>query len=199
VKLAVIAGDGIGPEVVGQAVKVLDAVLPGVEKTSYDLGARRYHATGEVLPDSVLDELRGHDAILLGAIGDPSVPSGVLERGLLLAIRFALDAIRAQPLGYLHALFEVALDVLKRSKDINSPAAIRDSILATNYNSIVGPIAWHGQPVKNVTKTPLVGGQWIPGSQFKGGGGQHFKYDLVIVNNEHDPTIGLQRKLEPLS
>jgi 3-isopropylmalate dehydrogenase len=90
-KLAIIAGDGIGPEVVGEAVKVLDAVVPGVEKTSYDLGARRYHATGEVLPDSVLDELRGHDAILLGAIGDPSVPSGVLERGLLLRIRFALD------------------------------------------------------------------------------------------------------------
>jgi 3-isopropylmalate dehydrogenase len=90
-KLAIIAGDGIGPEVVGEAVKVLDAVRPGVEKTSYDLGARRYHATGEVLPDSVLDELRTHDAILLGAIGDPSVPSGVLERGLLLRIRFALD------------------------------------------------------------------------------------------------------------
>ena len=72
-RLAIVAGDGIGPEVVGEAVKVLDAVLPGVEKTSYDLGARRYHATGEVLPDSVLDELRTHDAILLGAIGDPSV------------------------------------------------------------------------------------------------------------------------------
>ncbi len=90
-RLAIVAGDGIGPEVVGEAVKVLDAVLPGVEKTSYDLGARRYHATGEVLPDSVLDELRTHDAILLGAIGDPSVPSGVLERGLLLRIRFELD------------------------------------------------------------------------------------------------------------
>ncbi|OBG21284.1 3-isopropylmalate dehydrogenase [Mycolicibacterium celeriflavum] len=90
-KLAIIAGDGIGPEVVGEAVKVLDAVVPGVDKTRYDLGARRYHETGEVLPDSVLDELREHDAILLGAIGDPSVPSGVLERGLLLRIRFALD------------------------------------------------------------------------------------------------------------
>ncbi|MDT5095869.1 MAG: 3-isopropylmalate dehydrogenase [Mycobacterium sp.] len=90
-KLAIIAGDGIGPEVVGEAVKVLAAVLPGVETTNYDLGARRYHATGEVLPESVLDELRAHDAILLGAIGDPSVPSGVLERGLLLKIRFALD------------------------------------------------------------------------------------------------------------
>jgi 3-isopropylmalate dehydrogenase len=91
VRLAIIAGDGIGPEVVGEAVKVLDVVLPDVEKTSYDLGARRFHATGEILPDSVLDELRAHDAILLGAIGDPSVPSGLLERGLLLQIRFELD------------------------------------------------------------------------------------------------------------
>ena len=90
-RLAVIPGDGIGPEVIGEALQVLDVVLPGVEKTEYDLGARRYHATGEVLPDGVIDELRGHDAILLGAIGDPSVPSGVLERGLLLRTRFALD------------------------------------------------------------------------------------------------------------
>lgn len=90
-KLAVIAGDGIGPEVVAEATNVLDIVLPGVEKTEYDLGARRYHATGELLPDSVLTELREHDAILLGAIGDPSVPSGVLERGLLLRMRFLLD------------------------------------------------------------------------------------------------------------
>ncbi len=90
-KLAVIAGDGIGPEVIAQALRVLDAVQPGVEKTHYDLGAKRYHATGEILPEAVLEELRGSDAILLGAIGDPSVPSGVLERGLLLRIRFALD------------------------------------------------------------------------------------------------------------
>ncbi len=105
-----------------------------------------------------------------------------------------------QPLGYLHALFEVAIDVLKRAKNIDSPGDIRFSILATNYNSIVGPIAWQGRPVKNVAKTPLVGGQWIPSSQFKGGvAGQSFHYDLVIVNNEHDPNVGLQRKLEPLS
>ena len=90
-RLGVIAGDGIGPEVVGEALKVLDAVFPGVEKTEYELGARLYHRTGEVLPDSVLDEIKGQDAILLGAIGDPSVPSGLLERGLLLRIRFELD------------------------------------------------------------------------------------------------------------
>jgi 3-isopropylmalate dehydrogenase len=91
VKLAIIRGDGIGPEVIAEAVKVLDAVLPGVEKTHYDLGAKRFHATGELLPDSTVAELREHDAILLGAIGDPSVPSGVLERGLLLRLRFELD------------------------------------------------------------------------------------------------------------
>lgn len=94
IKLAVVAGDGIGPEVVAEGLKVLQVALQGeasVEITEYDLGARRWHATGETLPDSVLDEIRGHDAILLGAIGDPGVPSGVLERGLLLKLRFALD------------------------------------------------------------------------------------------------------------
>ena len=70
-KLAIIAGDGIGPEVVGEAVKVLDAVLPGVEKTSYDLGARRYHATGEVLSESVLEELRTHVKTLLDPTAAP--------------------------------------------------------------------------------------------------------------------------------
>lgn len=91
--LALIPGDGIGPEVTAQAVRVLQAAATDVtfSTTSYDLGARRWHATGEALPDGVLEEIRGHDAILLGAVGDPSVPSGVLERGLLLRLRFALD------------------------------------------------------------------------------------------------------------
>jgi 3-isopropylmalate dehydrogenase len=91
VKLAVIPGDGIGVEVTEQALRVLTAVRPGVDPTQYDLGASRWHRTGEVLPDSVLEEIRGHDAILLGAVGDPSVPSGILERGLLLRLRFELD------------------------------------------------------------------------------------------------------------
>ncbi|GGL85026.1 3-isopropylmalate dehydrogenase [Nakamurella endophytica] len=90
-KLAVIPGDGIGPEVVAEGLKVLTGVVPSVETTMYDLGAARWHRTGELLPDSVLRELRQHDAILLGAVGDPTVPSGILERGLLLRLRFELD------------------------------------------------------------------------------------------------------------
>jgi 3-isopropylmalate dehydrogenase len=93
--LAVIPGDGIGSEVIAEALRALETVAPvadlKVNPTHYDLGAAFYHRTGETLPDTVLGELQGHDAILLGAVGDPSVPPGVLERGLLLRLRFALD------------------------------------------------------------------------------------------------------------
>ncbi len=92
IRLAVIGGDGIGPEVVAEAIKVLRAVgTLAIEPTSYDLGSERWTRTGEILPDSVLSEIAGHDAILLGAVGDPSVPSGILERGLLLRLRFEFD------------------------------------------------------------------------------------------------------------
>ena len=91
IKLAVIGGDGIGPEVVAEALKVLQAANVGVDATTYDLGAQRWHRTGETLPDAVLEEIRAQDALLLGAVGDPTVPSGVLERGLLLRLRFELD------------------------------------------------------------------------------------------------------------
>ena len=104
-----------------------------------------------------------------------------------------------QPIGYHHALFEVALDVLKRSKDVDSPAAIRDAIRSTKYDSVVGHIAWEGKPVPNVAKTTLVGGQWVPGYKFdKWLAGQKFKYDLVIVDNANDEMISVQRKLEEL-
>jgi 3-isopropylmalate dehydrogenase len=101
VRLAVIPGDGIGPEVTAEALKVLEQVTGGpaggvkFESTRYDLGAERYLATGEVLPDTVLSEIREHDAILLGAVGgkpgDKRLPAGILERGLLLKLRFELD------------------------------------------------------------------------------------------------------------
>jgi 3-isopropylmalate dehydrogenase len=93
--LAVIPGDGIGPEVVGEGLKILDAVAKKYDlvfnKTNYELGAAYWHKTGETLPDSVMAELAKSDVILLGAVGDPTVPSGVLERGLLLKLRFAFE------------------------------------------------------------------------------------------------------------
>ncbi|AYD90111.1 3-isopropylmalate dehydrogenase [Actinomyces lilanjuaniae] len=95
ISLAVIPGDGIGKEVVPEGMKVLDAVLKGtgvdLVTSYYDLGAERWHRTGETLTDDDLESIKQHDAILLGSVGDPSVPSGILERGLLLRLRFALD------------------------------------------------------------------------------------------------------------
>jgi len=95
-----------------------------------------------------------------------------------------------QPIGFQHALFEVAIDVLKRAKNLSDPKSILESIIATNYQSIVGPIQWTGTPVKNVTKTALVAGQW----QRKNG-----KFDLVITENKTAPNIPLGGKLQPIS
>ena len=95
IDLAVIPGDGIGPEVTAQAVKALKAAIEksdiDLSITEYDFGAERYNRTGEILSDEELENLKKHDAILLGAVGDPSVTSGILERGLLLKMRFGLD------------------------------------------------------------------------------------------------------------
>lgn len=93
-----------------------------------------------------------------------------------------------QPLGFAHALFEIAVDVLKRTKDLNASASIRDAIASTNLNTVVGPISWQGGPVKNVAKTPLVGGQWRKGGKFK--------YDLVVVDNSLAKNIPVQDKLK---
>src|SRR5207244_10146669 len=90
-RVGIIGGDGIGPEVTAEALKVVRAAGVELATTDYDLGGRRYLATGEVLPDAVLDELRGLDAILLGAVGTPEVPPGVLERGLLLRMQLELS------------------------------------------------------------------------------------------------------------
>jgi 3-isopropylmalate dehydrogenase len=137
-RLAVIAGDGIGPEVVAEGLRVLDAVLPGVETTPYDLGAAAYHRTGEALPDSVLDELRGHDAILLGAVGDPSVPPGVLERGLLLRLRFALD-------------HHVNLRPVRLFPGVRSPLGERDIDMVVVREGTEGPYVGNGGRMREGT------------------------------------------------
>ena len=90
-RIAVIGGDGIGPEVTAEALGVVRAAGVEVETQEFDLGGARYLRDGEILSDGVLDELRSFDAILLGAVGDPRVPPGVIERGLLLKMRFELD------------------------------------------------------------------------------------------------------------
>src|SRR5262249_45259487 len=87
-RVGIIGGDGIGPEVVGEALKVVRAAGVELDTVDYDLGGRRYLETGEVLPDAILEEIRGLDAILLGAVGTPEGPPGVLDRGLLLRMRF---------------------------------------------------------------------------------------------------------------
>ena len=117
--LAVIAGDGIGPEVTSVGLAALEKALVGLVEldiTNYDLGSDRYLATGEALTEADLDALKQHDAILLGAIGDPRVPSGVLERGLLLKLRFAFDHhINLRP----SKLFPGVTSVLANVSDID--------------------------------------------------------------------------------
>ncbi len=95
-----------------------------------------------------------------------------------------------QPIGFKHALLEVAMDVLKRTKDIDDPKSVLEAIVTTDYRSIVGPVSWKNGPVKNVSTTPLVGGQWLKG--------EAFKYDIKIVNNAAYPAIPTLRKLIPI-
>jgi branched-chain amino acid transport system substrate-binding protein len=94
-------------------------------------------------------------------------------------------------LGYAHALFEVAADVLKRTKDLEKKASIRDAILGTELDTIIGHVSWKGGPVKNVAKTPLVGGQWVKGKKNK--------YDMVIVNNETAPQVSKQAGIKAIA
>lgn len=95
-----------------------------------------------------------------------------------------------QPIGFQHALFEVAIDVLKRTKNLGESASILEAMVSTDYNSIVGPIKWSGKPVKNVSKTPLVAGQWRKAE--KG-------FELVVCENSTAPSIPTQDKVKLLS
>jgi len=121
-RIAVIPGDGIGPEVVREGLKVLEAAASATgmkyELFHYDFGGERYLRTGEILPDSAIDELRQFDAIYFGAIGHPDVPPGVLERGLLLRLRFELDLyINLRPVKLYPGVWTPLKD--KRPEDID--------------------------------------------------------------------------------
>jgi branched-chain amino acid transport system substrate-binding protein len=109
-----------------------------------------------------------------------------------LAAQYTKDTRKqwTQPLGFIHALFEVGTDVLKRSENLDDKGATIAAIKATQLDTIVGPIAWGRGPVPNVCKTPLVGGQW--------GKGKEFRFDLTITNNQTAPNIPTGGKLRPL-
>jgi branched-chain amino acid transport system substrate-binding protein len=99
-----------------------------------------------------------------------------------------------QPIGFAHALFEIALDAFKRTKDVDSNEAIRDAVASTKLDTVVGHVAWGGGPVKNVAKTPLVGGQWVKAQAAQAG--QAHRFDLAIVNNQLAPSVPLSGPLK---
>ena len=117
--------------------------------------------------------------------------TGVTAGQLAAAYEAATKKQWTQPIGFRHALFEVATDVLKRTKSVDSTEAIIESIRTTNLNTIVGNVNWDGKPVKNVSKTLLVGAQWVRGTKYK--------YDLQVVNNKTAPFIPTTGKFLPLT
>lgn len=154
-KIAVIGGDGTGPEVIAEAVKVLDAASAKfgfkVEKTYYDFGGERYKRTGEILPDGAIDELKKHDAILLGAIGHPDVKPGILEKGLLLRLRFELDQyINLRPVRLLPGVETPIKD--KGPKDIDY-VVIREN--SGDIYTGHGGIMMKGTPHEVATQTSV--------------------------------------------
>ncbi len=145
---------------------------------------------------SVIDSLGARGAGLSSEVWwTPNHPyksglSGQSAKELCDAYTAATKHPWTQPIGYVHSLFEVAIDVLKRARDVKSAASVLESIAATDYHSIVGPVKWTGQPVKNVTKTPLVAGQWKKGPN---------GFELVIAENKTAPDIPLGGKLDPIA
>ncbi len=153
--MAVVGGDGIGPEVTAQALRVLSVAAAAegvtVETTGFDLGAAAWHRTGAALPEAVLDELRLHDAILLGAVGDPGVPSGVLERGLLLRLRFAFDhAVNLRPVRLYPGVRSPLAGVQPADVDI---VVVREGTEGPYAG--VGGVLREGTPYEVATETSL--------------------------------------------
>ncbi len=153
--VASIPGDGIGPEVVAEARRAVDTAAArfgfGVEWATYDLGADRYLRTGEVLPDTVLKELGEVDAILLGAVGRPDVPSGVLERGLLLRLRFELDLyVNLRPVRLYPG---VPSPLAGKGPDDVDLLVVRENTEGPYLGA--GGVAHHGGPAEVATETSL--------------------------------------------
>jgi len=130
-------------------------------------------------------------------VAEPSLQAltGQSAKQLADAYEAATKKQWTQPIGFIHSLFEVATDVLKRSKEVGNAKATVEAIAATNLDTVVGKVAWNGKGVppfaaKNVTKTPLVGGQW----RIKDGN----KYDIVITDNRTAPEIPVGGKMEAI-
>jgi 3-isopropylmalate dehydrogenase len=182
--IAVIPGDGIGIEVVAEGLKVLRAALDdsAVSTTEYDLGAGRWHRTGETLPDTVLEELRGHDAILLGAVGDPSVPSGVLERGLLLKLRFDFEhAVNLRPVKLYPG---VATPIVGATPETIDLVVVREGTEGPYAG--VGGFLRHGTPHEIATEESLntrFGVERVVRDAFRRAAGRRKRLTLVHKTN----------------
>ena len=124
-----------------------------------------------------------------------STVTGQSARQLADAYEKATSKQWTQPIGFAHALFEIAVDTLKRSKDVESNESVRDALASTKLDTVVGHVAWGSGPVKNVAKTPLVGGQWLKTQ----GAGQPHRFDLAIVNNQLAPGVPLSGPLKLIS
>jgi 3-isopropylmalate dehydrogenase len=154
-RIAVLGGDGIGPEVVAEGLKVLDRLeaIEGfaTERVDLDLGGRRYRATGEVLSDETIDELRTFDAIYLGAVGTPDVPPGVIERGLLLKLRFAFDQfVNERPVKLYPGITSPVAGLTPERCDF---VVIRENTEGVYAGA--GGVLYHGTPAEVATQESL--------------------------------------------
>jgi branched-chain amino acid transport system substrate-binding protein len=148
------------------------------------------------LPSAVEELGDTADGLTQEAWWSPNLPfrsSLIVQSARQFATAYEADSKKPwnMAVGYTHALFEVVADVLKRTKDVESKASIRDAILETKLDTLIGRISWKSSPVKNVSRTPLVGGQWVKGKTNK--------YDLLIVNNESAPFVPIDAKIKAMS
>ena len=158
-RVAVVGGDGIGPEVIAEALKVVAAAGVALETTDFDLGGARYLRDGEILSDETLDELRGHDAILLGAVGTPDVPPGVIERGLLLKMRISYLVWAASLI--LMYLCSNSLEAIPRYLSVVFPLFIVLALVTTRYSPAYIPVLGSSVALLALCTVLLASGYWM--------------------------------------